>query len=130
MNEMNNRYYDERDYDNRYDDRDYRDYSDRNYDDRDYDERRRYDRRGGKINNRSYRNYRNDRSYRNYRNYREQDFYEELEMYIEDMKEQYRQLEDIGEMAENPQDKATIVKIAQKEKENCMLLKQMLEKQM
>lgn len=131
MNEM-------RDYDNRYDNRyyddnmhgnmgyrenyrdDYReDYRDdyRNY--RDYDYRRDYDRRGGKINN---------RDYRNYRNYRGGDYYEELEMTMEDMREQYRKLEDISEMATNQQDKNMLMKIAQKEKENYSYIKQLLEK--
>ena len=53
---------------------------------------------------------------------------EELEMTMEDMREQYRKLEDIGEMAENPQEKNAIMKIAQKEKENYMMIKQMVEK--
>ena len=131
MNEM-------RDYDNRYDNRyyddnmhgnmdyrenyrdDYReDYRDdyRNY--RDYDYRRDYDRRGGKINN---------RDYRNYRNYRGGDYYEELEMTMEDMREQYRKLEDISEMATNQQDKNMLMKIAQKEKENYSCIKQLVEK--
>lgn len=143
MNEMevNNRGYDnrdyrsyrnERDYDNRYYDemehgyrdsdyrdnyRDYRDYRD-SY--RDYDNRRRdYDRRGGKINN---------RDYRNYRNYRNQDYYEELQMTMEDMREQYRKLEDIAEMADNQQDKNMLMKVAQKEKENYSYVKQLAEK--
>ena len=132
MNEM-------RDYDNRYDNRyydenihgnmgyrenyrdDYReDYRDdyRNY--RDYDYRRDYDRRGGRINN---------RDYRNYRNYRE-DYHEELEMVMMDMKEGTRKLEDVSEMATNPQEKNMLMKIAQKEKENYMALKQMAERQM
>lgn len=122
-NERNYRY-DDRDYNERnyrgnyredyrenyrYDDRDYRD-----YDDRDYNYRKRdYDRRGGKI---------------NYRNYRNQDYHEELDMVVYDMKEQTRKLEDIAEMAENPQDKNTLTKIAQKEKENYMYLKQLSEK--
>ena len=131
MNEM-------RDYDNRYDNRyydenihgnmgyrenyrdDYReDYRDdyRNY--RDYDYRRDYDRRGGKINN---------RDYRNYRNYRGGDYYEELEMTMEDMRDQYRKLEDISEMATNQQDKNMLMKIAQKEKENYSYIKQLVEK--
>ena len=131
MNEM-------RDYDNRYDNRyydenihgnmgyrenyrdDYReDYRDdyRNY--KDYDYRRDYDRRGGKINN---------RDYRNYRNYRGGDYYEELEMTMEDMREQYRKLEDISEMATNQQDKNMLMKIAQKEKENYSYIKQLVEK--
>ena len=121
--------YDMREYDNRYDNRDYRDY--RDYDNRDsynmrYDNRedyrdyredyrRDYDRRGGKINN---------------RNYRGHDYYEELEMTMEDMRQGYRKLEDISEMAHNQQDKNVLMRIAQKEKENYMALKQMAEKQM
>lgn len=115
------REYDNRDYDNRYD-RDYReDYRDYRESYRDDYRTRDYDRRGGKINN---------RDYRNYRNYRQGDFYEELEMTMEDMREGYRKLEDIGEMAHNPQEKNMITRIAQKEKENYMALKQMTEKQM
>lgn len=124
MNEMydmrSNRDYDNREdyrYDNRYDNRDYRDYREdyRNYRE---DYRRDYDRRGGKINNRDYRNYRGG------------DYYEEIEMAMEDMREQYRKLEDIGEMAHNPQDKNMIMRIAQKEKENYSALKQITDKQM
>ena len=136
MNEM-------RDYDNR-DYRDYRDYNNRYYDEnmhgyresyrddyredyrdnyrdnyrddyRDY-RRRDYDRRGGKINN------------RDYRNYRDGGYHEELEMTMEDMREQYRKLEDISEMAPNPQDKNMLMKIAQKEKENYSYVKQLVEK--
>ena len=133
MNEM-------RDYDNRdYRDMDYRNY--RDYDNRYYDEMehssmnydnrsyrdnyrddyrtRDYDRRGGKINN---------RDYRNYRNYRGGDYYEELEMTMDDMREQYRKLEDISEMATNQQDKNMLMKIAQKEKENYSYIKQLVEK--
>ena len=129
MNEMdtNNRDYSnrgyDRDYDNRNyrnyrDDMDYRDYDYRYHDDRnyrDYDYRRDYDRRGGKINN---------RDYRNYRNYRGGDYYEELEMTMEDMREQYRKLEDISEMVTNPQEKNVIMKVAQAEKQNYEHLKQ------
>jgi len=134
MNDM--RDYDNRDYryDNRYYDEnihgnmgyrenyrdDYReDYRDdyRNY--RDYDYRRDYDRRGGKINN---------RSYRNYRNYRGGDYYEELEMLMMDIKETSRKIEDIADMATNPQDRNMLMKIAQKEKENHSFIKQLLEK--
>ena len=132
MNDMNtnNRGYDNHDYDYRnynnrgydnryYDDEDYRDYRDyhdyRNY--RDYDYRRDYDRRGGRINNRSYRNYRGD-------------YYEELEMTMEDMKETGRKLEDIADMSKNMQEKNMLTKVAQKEKEHYMTLKQMLEKSM
>ena len=131
MNDMstNNRGYDNRDYREDYDNRDYRDYRDdyrdyRNYRDdyRDYrnyrdDYRtREYDRRGGKINRRSYRNYRHE------------DYYEDLEMAMEDMREQYRNLEDIAEMADNQQDKNMLMKIAQKEKENYSYVKQLIEK--
>ena len=63
---------------------------------RDYRDYRDYDRRGGRINN------------RNYRNYREQDYYEEIEMLMEDMREQYRKLEDVSEIAHNQQDKNMI----------------------
>ncbi len=102
-------YRDYRDYDNRDDYRDYRNYRE-DYRTRDYD------RRGGKINR------------RNYRNYREQDYYEELEMAMHDMKEQTRKLEDVADMAENPQDKNMLMKIAQKEKENYKYIKQLVEK--
>lgn len=105
--------YDNRDYDNREDYRNYRDYRE--------DYRRDYDRRGGKINN---------RDYRNYRNYRSQDYYEELEMVMMDMKEGTRKLEDVSEMATNPQEKNMLMRVAQKEKENYMALKQMADKQM
>lgn len=123
-NRYDNRYYDENIHGNmgyreNYRD-DYReDYRDdyRNY--RDYDYRRDYDRRGGKINN---------RDYRNYRNYRGGDYYEELEMTMDDMREQYRKLEDISEMATNQQDKNMLMKIAQKEKENYSYIKQLVEK--
>ncbi len=122
MNEYDNRnrnerYYDNRDYGYRDDEYDYRNY--RNY--RDDYRRRDYDRRGGRINNRDYRNY------RNYRNYRE-DYYEDLEMTIEDMKETSRMLEDIAEMASNMNEKNMINKVAQKEKEHSTMLKQMLDK--
>lgn len=80
------------------------------------DDYRDYDRRGGR------------RNYRNYRNYREEDYYEELEMIMEDMREQYRRMEDISEMAHNQQDKTTIMKIAEKTKENYNYIKQLIEK--
>ena len=67
-------------------------------------------------------------NYRNYRNYREQDYYEELEMIAEDMREGHRRIEDVAEMADNQQDKATLMKIAQKEKENYTYIKQLMEK--
>lgn len=117
MNDMREYdYRDYRDYNNRDDYRDYReDYRDyRNY--RDDYRTRDYDRRGGRINNRSY------------RNYREEDYHEELQMVMEAMREMYRKIEDVSEMAENPQDKNAMMKIAQKEKENYMYLKQLSEK--
>lgn len=141
MNEMNNRDYNDRYYDDnlhgnresyrdnyrdsyRYDNRgdyredyraDYRNDYRTNYRD-DYREdykTRDYDRRGGKINN---------------RNYRGQDYYEELQMVMEDMREQYRKIEDVSEMAHNMQDKNMLMKIAQKEKENYNYIKQLAEK--
>lgn len=75
--------------------------------------RRDYDRRGGRI---------------NYRNYREEDYYEELENCMHELKEYSRALEDLADMAENPQDRNMIMRIAQKEKEHYMNLKQMMEK--
>ena len=82
-----------------------------------------------------YRNYRYDYrdDYRrgrrnNRRNYREEDYYEELENCMHELKEYSRTLEDLAEMAENPQDRNMIMKIAQKEKEHAMNLKQILEK--
>jgi len=113
--DYNNRYYDEMEHGS-YRDSDYRNYRD-NY--RDDYRTRDYDRRGGKINN---------RDYRNYRNYRGGDYYEELEMTMEDMREQYRKLEDISEMATNQQDKNMLMKIAQKEKENYSYIKSLVEK--
>ena len=131
MNEMNTNNRDYRDYrDYRDDYRDYRDYRDSREDYRgdyrDYREdyrddyrdgyrTRDYDRRGGKINRRSYRNYRGG------------DYMEELEMTMEDMKETHRKLEDIADMA-SQQDKAMLMKIAQKEKENYNYIKQIVEK--
>lgn len=140
MNEMDTNNRDYKDYRNYRDYRDsdyrnYRDYDDRydemehssmNYDNRSYRDNYRddyrtrdYDRRGGKINN---------RDYYNYRNYRGGDYYEELEMTMDDMREQYRKLEDISEMATNQQDKNMLMKIAQKEKENYSYIKQLVEK--
>ncbi len=128
MNEMESNNRDYRDYDNRYYDeaehgyrsyRDYRDYKDyRNYRDggnyRDDYRTRDYDRRGGKINNRDYRNYRGD-------------YYEELEMTTEEMREMYRKLEDISDMITNPQEKNVLMKVAQAEKQNYQQLKQIMK---
>lgn len=103
MNEMNGGSYrdDYRD-DYRGDYRNYRD-----------DYRRDYDRRGGR---------------RNYRNYREENYYEELENCMHELKEYSRGLEDLADMAENPQEKNMLMRIAQKEKEHYNNLKQMMEK--
>lgn len=120
MNEMeaNNRdYRDYRDYDNRYYDeaehgyRSYRDYRDNYRDYRDNYRTRDYDRRGGKIN------------YRNYRG----DYYEELEMTTEEMRDMYRKLEDISDMMTNPQEKNVLMKVAQAEKQNYQQLKQIMK---
>lgn len=91
----------------------YRNYRDDYRDDYRGNYRMSYDRRGGR---------------RNYRNYREEDFYDELENSIYELKEYSRTLEDLADMAENPQDRNMIMKIAQKEKEHCMSLKQMMER--
>lgn len=117
MNEMDYRNY--RGEGNYRDDENYRDYRDyrddyRNY--RDYRDYRDYDRRGGRINRRNYRNYRNE------------DYYEELHMIAEDMREGHRRIEDVAEMADNQQDKSMLIKIAQKEKENYTYLKQLMDK--
>jgi hypothetical protein len=122
MNDMEISNRDYRDYDNRYYDeaqhgyrsyRDYRDYRDNYRDDyrnyRDNYRTREYDRRGGKVNYRG-------------------DHYEELEMTVEDMREQYRKLEDISEMVTNPQEKNVIMRVAQAEKQNYQQLKQIMEK--
>lgn len=122
MNDMstNNRdYRDYRDggnYRDYRDDGNYRDYRDEDYRDyRDNYRTRDYDRRGGKINR------------RNYRNYRDGEYYEELEMAMQDMREQYRKLEDVAEMSSNHQEKNMLMRVAQKEKENYQALKQMME---
>ena len=49
-------------------------------------------------------------------------------MVMQDIREQSRRLEDVAEMAESSQEKQTLTKIAQKEKENYMYLKQMMQK--
>ena len=127
MNEMdtNNRDYRDYRYDNRYYDENihgnmgYRENYRNDMDYRDYDYRRDYDRRGGRINN---------RDYRNYRNYRGQDYYEELEMTMHEMKETSRKIEDVADMATNQQDRSMLMKIAQKEKENYNYIKQIVER--
>jgi rubrerythrin len=53
---------------------------------------------------------------------------EELEMYMDEAKDQYRRLEDIAEMAENPQEKNNLMKIAEREKEHCRIIKEIIEK--
>lgn len=95
---------------------DYRRGSYRDYDDeedfRGGSYRKDYDRRGGR---------------RNYRNYRE-DYYEELENCMMELKEYSRALEDLADMAENPQEKNMLMRIAQREKEHYSNLKEMMEK--
>lgn len=109
MNEMNTSNRDEYGYR-----RDYRDsYRDDYRDDYRRDYRRDYDRRGGR---------------RNYRNYREENYYEELENCMHELKEYSRALEDLADMTDDPQDRNTLMKIAQREKEHHMNLKQMMEK--
>lgn len=108
MNEMNNDYRNYRD-DYRDDYRDYRDYRNGYRD---------YDLRGGKINR---------NNYRDYRDYR-QDFYSEMEICMDEMRDHYRKLEDLAEMAEGTQEKNLLMKIAQKNKENYNMMKQMFEK--
>lgn len=53
---------------------------------------------------------------------------EELEMCMEDMREQSRKLEDIAEMSENPQEKNNLMKIAEKQKEYYRTIKTMMDK--
>ena len=131
MNTSNRDNYDNRDYDNRDSYRDYRDsYRDdyrgdyrENYrndyrdnyrgDYRDSYRKRDYDRRGGKI---------------NYRNYREEDYYETLEMCMEDARESYRKYEDLADMAKNSQDRSQLMKMAKREKEHYDAIKEMVEK--
>lgn len=110
MNDMRTHYEDE-EYDNRR--RGYRDY-DYRYDRDDY----RYDYRDYRDDYRRREDYRRGR-----RNYRD-DYYEELEMAIDDMKETSRKLEDLSDEAKNMQEKNMLTKVAQKEKEHAMMLKQ------
>ena len=116
MNDMNANNREEYDYRGRNYRDDYRDdyrggsYRGGNYRD---DYRRDYDRRGGR---------------RNYRNYREENYYDELEDCMHELKENARAIEDVAEMAENQQDRNMLMRIAQKEKEHSMHLKQMMEK--
>lgn len=112
MNEMNTDGRREYDYrgGNYRDDYRYDDYHRGNYRD---DYRRDYDRRGGR---------------RNYRNYREENYYDELEECMHELKETARAIEDVAEMADNQSDRNMLMKIAQKEKEHSMHLKQMLDK--
>ena len=94
-------------------DRDYRDDHDYRDDRRSYRMYRDYDRRGGR---------------RNYRNYRDEDYYAELEECMEDMREDYRRIEDVADMATDPQHKNTLMKIAEREKDHHRLIKEMLDK--
>ena len=114
MNDMNPEM--PRDYDYRggsyreYDKRNYRDYGRRNYRDDYY-----------------MGNYRRGNGRRSYRE-EEDNYYYELEDCMHELKENARAIEDIAEMAPNQQDRNMLMKIAQKEKENSMHLKQMMEK--
>lgn len=95
-------------------------------------------RSGGRGNNRE-EDYRDDYrdSYRrggnrrrSYRNYREEEFTEELEKYVEKAMHTYRELEDLAEMADDRNEKNTLMKIAEREKEHTRLIKEMLDKNM
>lgn len=99
------------------------------------DDRREHDYRDSRMyrDDRAYRDYRNYRDYdrrggrRNYRMYRD-DYYEELEECMDDMKEQARRIEDVADMVTDPQEKNTLMKIAEREKEHHRTIKQMIEK--
>ena len=116
--------YNMRNYDNRteYHGGEYReDYRDEDYRDDyrgDYRDnyRRGYDRRGGKINRRSY------------RNYRDEDIYEKIEDAMYEAKECHREMEDLAEMTDDPKIKNTLMKIAMREKEHYSSLKELIEK--
>ena len=82
---------------------DYRDDYRRDYRGNYRDDYREYDRRGGR---------------RNYRNYREEDYLQQLEECVEEGMHKYRNYEDLAEMADNPQEKNMIMKVAQTEKQN------------
>ena len=110
-----------------YDNRDYRD-NYRNYRDDYRDDYREYDRRGGRTNNRNYRVYGPYGPYGVYGNYREEDFHEEIENAMYDAKECQRKMEDLADMAKNSQDKNTLMKISQREKDHYTTLKETLEK--
>lgn len=115
MNEM--RTMDYRD-DYREDYRDYRNYRDDYRDYRDEYGRNQRDEYG-----------RNRRSYRGYRSYRD-DMSMMLEDAINDGMELSRTYEDVGEMASNPSEKQKFMKIAEREKENYRMAKEILEKRM
>ncbi len=126
-------------YDNREDYRnnrgDYRDYRDdyrMNYRD-DY----RDDYRGGNYRNNymgNYRSYRDEygRNRRNYRggNYRSQEYVMMLEEVVDDGMELARAYEDVSDMATNSKEKNTLMKLAEREKEQYRMVKEMLEKHM
>lgn len=100
-------------------DRDYEERDNYRHDYHDYRDDDRYDR---------YDYRRGRRSYRTYRNYREEDYYNELENCMQEIKDYSRELEDLADMAENSQDRNMLMKIAQREREHYSNLKQMLEK--
>lgn len=49
-------------------------------------------------------------------------------MCMDDMKEQARRIEDVADMVTNPQEKNTLMKIAEREKEHHRTIKEMIEK--
>jgi len=76
----------------------------------------------------NYRDYDRRMGRRNYRNYREEDYLEELEECVEEGMHKYRKYEDLAEMADNPQERNLIMKMAEREKEHYRTLKEMLDK--
>lgn len=75
-----------------------------------------YDMRGGRRNNRSY------------RNYRDEDIYEDIENCMYEAKECHRKYEDLADMTDDQQIKSTLMKIAMREKEHYNSLKELLGK--
>ena len=78
------------------------------------------------------RNRRNYRYYRDYRDYRSQrDEYENmLEEIVDDSMELARAYEDVSEMASNVNEKQKLMKMAEREKEQYRMIKEMLETHM
>lgn len=80
-------------------------------------------------NRRNYRYYRDYRDYSNYRNYRDE-YAMMLEEIAEDGMELSRAYEDVSEMASNVNEKQKLMKLAQREKEQYKMVKEMLENHM